>query len=220
MQYQALLFDLDDTLVDSHHEICLALECALVDLGVSLPAATIARMVDGSPLEVVWERVLAEQPLEAAFDAFAHGYRTHYMRDIGHKTTLFPGVVSTLHQLRSAMPTLQLAVVSNKSAQSVRPLLERLDIHAHFAFAIGCGGTAIAPKPEPALLLHAARELGCAAERCVMVGDTPFDVIAGKRAGMTTIAISHGMAEARELEAAGADHLIGSFPELLKLVLP
>jgi phosphoglycolate phosphatase len=219
VQFQALLFDLDGTLVESHNEICLALECALVDRGVSLPIPSIARMVDGSPLEVVWERVLAEQRLEAAFDDFAHGYRTHYMRDIGHRTTIFPGVVDTLHRLRAARPDLQFAVVSNKSAQSVLPLLERLDIHAHFAFTIGCGGSAMPPKPEPALLLHAARELGCTPEHCVMVGDTPFDVIAGKRAGMTTIAISHGMAGARELETAGADHLIGSFPELADIVL-
>jgi phosphoglycolate phosphatase-like HAD superfamily hydrolase len=109
-------------------------------------------------------------------------------------------------------------VVSNKSAQSVRPLLEKLDLHAHFAFTIGCGGTTIPPKPEPELLLHAARELRCMPAHCAMIGDTPFDVIAGRRAGMTTIAISHGMADARELEHAGADHLIHSFADLVNIV--
>jgi phosphoglycolate phosphatase-like HAD superfamily hydrolase len=204
VRFAALLFDLDGTLVDSHHEICLALARALADLGVALPFHNIERMVDGSPLEVVWERVQALEPLSADYGLFATSYREHYMRDIGHATSLFPGVVETLTMLRTAHPTLHFAVVSNKSAQSVRPLLEKLHIP---------------PKPDPHLLLQAARELACEPGRCAMVGDTPFDVLAGKRAGMTTIAISHGMAEAHELAHAGADHLIHAFSELGQLLL-
>jgi HAD superfamily hydrolase (TIGR01509 family) len=219
VRFAALLFDLDGTLVDSHHEICLALARALADLGVALPFHNIERMVDGSPLEVVWERVQALEPLSADYGLFATSYREHYMRDIGHATSLFPGVVETLTMLRTAHPTLHFAVVSNKSAQSVRPLLEKLQIDEHFAYTMGCGGTDIPPKPDPHLLLQAARELACEPGRCAMVGDTPFDVLAGKRAGMTTIAISHGMAEAHELAHAGADHLIHAFSELGQLLL-
>jgi HAD superfamily hydrolase (TIGR01509 family) len=219
VQFQALLFDLDGTLVDSHHEICVALECALLDLGVALPFATVRRMVDGSPLEVVWERVLAERAVDAVYEHFAQGYRQHYLRDIGHNTPVFPGVVETLNSLRLALPALKFAVVSNKSAQSVQPLLQRLDIHSHFAFTVGCGGTNIPPKPAPELLLHAARELGCEPARCAMIGDTAFDIEAGKRANMTTIAISHGMASAHELAHAGADHMIHTFAELAPIVL-
>ena len=111
MQYQALLFDLDGTLVDSHHEICLALECALVELGITLPFAAIERMVDGSPLEVVWERVLVEQTPEASYEHFAQGYRRHYMRDIGYKTALFPGVVDTLEALAASASRTELVLI-------------------------------------------------------------------------------------------------------------
>jgi phosphoglycolate phosphatase len=217
----ALLFDLDGTLVDSHHEICLALAQALLDGGFQMSFSEVQQLVDGSPLEVIWHKVHGA-PVEQNADAFlrfATSYRQHYMRDLGHASGLFPGVERTLATLCARLPATRLSVVSNKSASSVQPLLARFGIERWFALALGCGGTAIPAKPHPALLLHAAEQLEAAPDACVMIGDTVLDIEAGRRAGMRTVAVTHGMAARAELERAGADYLVDSFDELLDVLL-
>ncbi len=217
MRFSALLFDLDGTLVDSHHEICLALNAALVDLGLGLDFDRVEELVDGAPLEVIWDKLHPDptaRPAASELERFANAYRSHYMRDLGHASRVFPGVREALDELRTRFPHVPLGVVSNKSASSVSPLLEALDLHDRFALSLGSGGTSMAPKPDPALLLEAARRFACPPERCVMIGDTVFDIQAGKRAGMTTVALSYGMSPREALEAEGADHLLDDFGKL------
>ena len=218
MRVGALLFDLDGTLADSHHEICLALDKAMIDLGIGRAFAEVERLVDGSPLEVIWEKVTEQAPTSPDYARFVGAYRSHYMRDLGFKTRLFPGVVGTLERLRERSPALPLCVVSNKSEKSVGPLLARLGVDHHFSVALGAGGTDLPPKPHPALLLHAARAVGCAPHTCVMIGDTTLDVQAGKSAAMRTIALAYGMGLRDDLHAAGADHVIDDFSTIESLL--
>lgn len=222
MRFGALLFDLDGTLVDSHHEICLALDKALVEVGFALDFARVAQLVDGSPLDAIWEQLQDErvsQSKAAEYERFAQAYRQHYMRDLGQSSALFPDVRGTLEDLRAMLAPAGFSIVSNKSAASVLPLLVRFGIDHCFDLALGCGGTQIQPKPHPELLLHAASRLGIAPARCLMVGDTALDIEAGKRAGMSTVAVTHGMASREQLLAAGADHLIDSFADLRAIAL-
>lgn len=217
MRHALLLFDLDGTLLDSHHEICLSIEQALSDQGLNLGMARVRELVDGTPLEVIWQEVLrvdlgGSQPHdELAYQRFATAYRSHYMRDLGHATAMFPEVYETLLRIAAHEPRTLCAVVSNKSEATVTPLLERFGIDRFFDLALGCGGTTIPAKPAPDLLLTAARQLDCAPSACAMIGDTVLDVLAGKRAGMTTYAVSHGMGTRGQLIDAGADYVLDDF---------
>jgi HAD superfamily hydrolase (TIGR01509 family) len=217
VRFEAILFDLDGTLVDSHREITLALAKALADLGLCLPYEEAALLVDGQPLEHIWEVRLHGRLDQAArahgFAAFADAYRRHYMGSLGHATRVYEGVAAGLRRLRAHPAAPKLAVVSNKSAPSVRALLEVFGLHVYFDAMLGAGGTEHAPKPSPALLLHAASLLGAAPQRCAMVGDTALDIRAGRAAAMTTLAVTHGMAGAHEL--AGADYVVDDFAALL-----
>jgi phosphoglycolate phosphatase len=103
-------------------------------------------------------------------------------------------------------------VVSNKAGPSVPALLARFALTGFFDLMLGAGGSGHAPKPSPALLLHAASTLGVAPERCLMVGDTELDVRAGRAAGMATLAVSYGMGAHAEL--ADADVVLPSFAAL------
>ncbi len=141
------------------------------------------------------------------------------MRELRHATVFFPGVLDTLTYLRRGRPELALSVVSNKNAASVTPLLEVMGIAHLFDLALGCGGTALSPKPAPDLLLSAARQLGCEVARCAMIGDTALDVRAGKSAGMHTIGLSYGMGTRAQLEAEGALHILEGFDELRRVIL-
>jgi phosphoglycolate phosphatase len=220
VRFSALLFDLDGTLVDSHHEICLALEEALREVGFRLPFERVQSLVNGEPLEAIWRKLEhPSAPADSAYRHFVHSYRQHYMRDIGFASKLFPRVRETLAQLRTALTPARFSVVSNKAATSVEPLLARFELQHCFELALGCGETGLPPKPDPALLLHAAERLGAAPDACVMIGDTAFDVEAGKRAGMRTIAVTHGMGSRAELVRAEADYLIDDFETLARILL-
>jgi phosphoglycolate phosphatase len=223
MRFQGLLFDLDGTLVDSHAEICAALAQALATLKFSVPQSRVEQLVDGSSLEVIWDALSAD-PLTAPgpdvdFTLLTQRYREHYMRDLGHASALYPGVIPLLDALANEAHKPRCAVVSNKQTASVVPLLARLGIHSYFEQALGCGGTSIAAKPAPDLLLSAANLMQCEPARCAMIGDTSLDVLAGKRAGMFTIALSHGMGTRQSLVDAGADCVCEDFPQLAKLLL-
>lgn len=71
-----------------------------------------------------------------------------------------------------------------------------------------------ATKPHPEGIEKVLKKLGVKPDEAVMVGDLPADVIAGKKAGVLTIGISHGFGTQKELEAAGADKVVGSLAEL------
>ncbi len=221
MPFSALLFDLDGTLVDSHHEICLALDRALRDVGFSFSFSQVEALVDGSPLEVIWATLHPDLTLRADVSAYMHfvrAYRDHYMRDLGHASALYPNVIETLLSLQLARPGLRFAVVSNKSPNSVAPLLEAVGIASHFTVMLGCGGTHIPAKPEPDLLLAAAQELNCPAARCIMIGDTVLDIRAGRRAGMPTIGMAYGLGGRGALEKEGADHVLDTFEDLARIL--
>jgi HAD superfamily hydrolase (TIGR01509 family) len=223
MRFEALLFDLDGTLVDSHGEICTALAAALLELKLTVERTRVEQLVDGSSLEVIWEALCSDPRTapgpELDFTRFTLSYREHYMRDLGHQTALYPGVESLLRALSQAQTRPRCAVVSNKQSASVQPLLARLGIAAFFDLALGCGGTSVAAKPAPDLLLSALQTLGCAPERSAMIGDTSLDILAGKRAGMITIALSHGMGTHASLVEAGADYVCDDFAQLARLLL-
>lgn len=217
MAAAAWLFDLDGTLVDSHREIAIALQRAFVDTGLPYDLAQVERMVDGSSLEVIWQRIgRAPGP---QYEAFAAAYRSYYLRDIGEHCAVFEGVVATLSRLRRAQPSRSMAVVSNKAAPTVQPLLDALQLSDFFDLAHGRGGTNIAAKPDPELLLRTAQSLQCDPRQCVMVGDTVFDIQAGQRAGMATVAVSYTVQGRDTLLEARPDFLVHRFEQLASVLL-
>lgn len=129
-------------------------------------------------------------------------------------TTLFEGVDDTLRWLRSSgLPVL---VVSSNSIRAVwralhdggvADLVERvLGRHHHFEMD--------EMKPSPALIEAALRHVDGVAQRAFFVGDSPTDMLAGRKAGVLTIGVCTGKAGERELLEAGADACIASFADL------
>jgi len=111
---------------------------------------------------------------------------------------LKPGVKRTLQLLKDR--GMKIGIVTGRRSQGERKWLElrRLNIH-RFIDAMVTGAEAPA-KPSPDGLITCIQELGLSAEECVFVGDSRIDVMAGKRAGVRTIAVHSGVA-GRELLA-------------------
>lgn len=207
---QALLFDLDGTLIDSTADLAKSGNWLRVKHGLpALSTAQVASFV-GDGIEALCRRLLErpEGPIEEAIDEFKQHYHEHCLDE----TKLFPGVAATLEVLDAR--GYRLAVVTNKPERISRHILEGLGVGKRFVSVIG-GNSAPHKKPHPAPLLKACAELGCEPRRAVMVGDSRVDVEAGHNAGMPSIAILRGIGDQGQLLASYPDLILDSFDLLL-----
>ena len=217
MSYQCLLFDLDGTLVDSRADLATSVNLMLAELGRELlPTSRVLTFV-GEGARLLVERALAatgaRPPLAPETDSALQVFLRHYRKHLLDETRVYPEVEETL----SALRCLPKAVVTNKPYDLTVTLIEGLGLRSHFKVIFG-GDSLPERKPSPMMLLEAARACGAAPARCLMVGDTKFDVMAGRAAGMKTCGYILGFRGRTELAEAGADFLIERFSELRVLV--
>lgn len=215
IEVKLMLFDLDGTLIDSKQDLARSINLMLRDLGrPALDQDVIASFVgDGAPV-LVRRALAATDPERKEPDRELHRraldlMREHYEREMFLTTRLYPGVAETLAHFDSKPK----AVVTSKETALTERILERFGIARHFQCIIG--GDALAErKPDPKPLLEAASRLGGSASEAVMVGDAENDILAGKRAGAFTCAVSYGFRSAERLIEFQPDVLIDRFDQL------
>ena len=191
----AVLFDLDGTLADTAPDLVAALNRVRGDRGLpALPYATLrphashgARGLLGAGFGIA--------PGDAGFSGLRDAFLAHYEAALCVGTALFADVADLLAEIEAR--GLAWGIVTNKAARFTLPLLELLPPLAR-AGTVVCGDTTPHAKPHPEPLLHAARALGIAPERCLYVGDAERDVTAGAAAGMCTIVAGYGYIGAHE----------------------
>jgi len=217
MSYQCLLFDLDGTLVDSRADLATSVNLMLAELGRELlPASRVLSFVgEGARLlvEQDYGKLDSPPPLPRETDSALQIFLRHYREHLLDETRVYPEVEETL----SALHCLPKAVVTNKPYDLTVALLAGVGLRSHFKVVFG-GDSLPERKPSPMMLLEAARKCAAAPSRCLMVGDTKFDVMAGRAAGMKTCGYILGFRGRTELAEAGADFLIERFGELRMLV--
>ena len=217
MSYKCLLFDLDGTLVDSRADLANSVNLMLGELGrEELSSCRVLNFV-GEGARLLVERALAatqyEPPVAQQTDQALQVFLRHYREHLIDQTRVYAGVEETL----AALSYLPKAVVTNKPYDFTVALLEGLGLRSHFNVVFG-GDSLAERKPSPMMLLEAAKQCGVSPSACLMVGDTKFDVIAGRAAGMKTCGYVPGFRGRTELAEAGADFLIERFNELCVLV--
>lgn len=208
-----LIFDLDGTLVNTLEDITASVNFTLSRLGRPPVPMDRVRQIVGDGIESLMARALGDRS-EFLRDAVGM-YKVHHSRNLVVRSRLYPGVRETLEHFQ-AIP---LAVVSNKTIDFVRPLLEELGIAGFFRVILGAD-SGMPLKPEPDTLLHIMTTLGIGPGRTAMVGDGTTDMKAGKAAGVTTCAATWGFRTEEQLRALGPDHVIHSLPELKTLFSP
>jgi phosphoglycolate phosphatase len=131
---------------------------------------------------------------------------------------LFEGIEYLLNQLdQSKLPW---GIVTNKSERFTNPLTELMGLRQRAASTVS-GDTTPHSKPHPEPILHAARIANIDPNQSVYVGDDIRDIVAGKAAGMKTVAAAYGYCGCAEPpEAWGADFIIQTPQELLQIIFP
>ena len=214
---QAVLFDLDGTLVDSAPDLAAAVDRMRVGRGLaSLPLAHYRPMA-GAGARGMLGIAFDVSPEHAEFDALREEFFFNYEHCLTERTLAFDGVSDMLAGLTAC--GLPWGVVTNKAARFTEPLTRAMPLFAN-ASTIISGDTTAHSKPHPMPLLEAARRMGVAPERCVYVGDDERDIVAGLAAGMGTVAVTYGyLGKKTDTSAWGAHATINSALELLQLIV-
>ena len=209
----ALVYDLDGTLIDSRLDLAISVNAALADAGrAPKPVELIATYV-GDGIHVMLQRSF-EDATPAVLERALQIYRAHYRAHCLDHTRLYPGVRSTLEYFRHKRQ----AVVSNKPADFSRLIVVGLGLEDLLPVVIG-GDTAGALKPDPAPVQAALAALAVGAGQAVMVGDGLTDLEAGRRAGTRTCAVTYGLGEREVLAEGRPDYWIEDFPALRQLFI-
>ena len=210
---EAVLFDLDGTLIDSVSDIAAAANELLAEDGLGPLMVAQVRGIVGEGVRKLVERAYAAcgKPLTAgALDARHARMMQIYAQHLTNRTTLMPCAAEALSALRKAPA--KIAVVTNKPQAFSRIVLAHFGLAPLVDLIVG-GDTGPARKPAPDMLLYALAQFGVARSRGLMVGDGPADIDAARAAGIRSVAVSGGYTPV-PVEALGADLHIAGLAEL------
>lgn len=216
MGLQAVLFDLDGTLIDSAPDLGAAADKMRTDRGLpSLPPA-LYRPMAGAGARGMLGVAFGITPDHPDYDALREEFFANYERRMTELTFAFDGVAELLTQLHAR--GLAWGVVTNKSMRFTGPLTRGMPLFATARAVVGGDSTPHA-KPHPEPLFEAARQLALPPQRCIYVGDDERDVVAGLAAGMGTVAATYGyLGSQADTRQWGAHAHIHSPLELLALL--
>lgn len=211
---QAVLFDLDGTLVDSAPDLAAAADKMRTDRGLSSYPAERYRPMVGAGARGMLGIAFGMQPDHPDFAQMREEFFSNYESRLTLQTYAFDGIPGLLQELVGRR--LAWGVVTNKSERFAIPLTQAMPLFASAGTVVGGDSTPHA-KPHPEPLLEAARRLAVAPERCVYVGDDERDIVAGRAAGMYTVAAAYGyLGSNADIAQWGAHKVISSPQELLQ----
>lgn len=217
-QTQAILFDLDGTLIDSAPDLGRVANALRSEQGLAPLPLSDYRCMAGAGARGMLSVAFGMTPDHPDFPRLREEFFDRYEQCIHEQTEVFAQVEELIATLEGR--ALAWGVVTNKASRFTSLIVQRLRLFDRSA-AVVSGDTTPHAKPHPEPLLEAARRLTLPAGRCIYVGDDLRDVQAGKAAGMGTVAALYGYL-GRDAEATtwGADAAINTPLELLNLLDP
>lgn len=212
----AVLFDLDGTLIDSAPDLGAAADKMRTDRGLASLPLELYRPMAGAGARGMIDVAFGLSPADIRFEALKEEFFLNYEAALVKKTYVFDGVAELIECIcRSG---LKWGIVTNKSARFTVPLTRAMPLFST-AQAIISGDTTPHAKPHPEPLFEAARQLELAPARCIYVGDDERDIVAGRAAGMPTVAAAYGyLGTAADTAAWNADFTIATPSALLTLL--
>lgn len=184
MRYPTVLFDLDGTLIDSGAIILASFRHATrTVLEREIPEAELAALVGGSNIH---DQMRAIDDAQA--DELVRVYREHN-EPLHDQLEAFEGIELLLAELREQGR--RLGIVTAKRRKTVELAFAVLPLEPYFDVVVTSDVTE-RHKPDPAPVLAALDDLGASPGETAFVGDSPFDVQAGRAAGVFTVAVAWG----------------------------
>jgi phosphoglycolate phosphatase len=216
--YKGVFFDLDGTLADTAPDLVAAANQLLIARNLPPMQYEVLRPRASAGARGLIRGAFGIDTDHPDFIPLRDEFLSNYEKALLVNSVIFDGVNHLLDQLDSAK--LPWGIVTNKSERFTNPLTELMGLRQRAVSTVS-GDTTPHSKPHPEPILHAARLANIDPTKSVYVGDDIRDIVAGKAAGMKTIAAAYGYCGCEEPpEAWGADYLVRHPKELLEIIFP
>jgi phosphoglycolate phosphatase len=211
---EALVFDLDGTLVDTAADIHLVLADVLAEEGLPAPAPAAVRGMIGDGARALVERALAaatgKAPEPSRVDRLGARFRARYAEVPCRASAVYPGGRELLE--RAAAGGLRLGLCTNKPQEATEGLLAALGLSGWFGAVVG-GDVLPVRKPDPGHLAAVLAALGTPPARAAMVGDSRNDLLTARALGVPCVLVSFGYTAVPAAEL-GADAVVDRLEDL------
>jgi len=216
MPINAVLFDLDGTLLDTAKDLGMALNQLLRAHHLPLIPFEVIRPAAGSGCQGLLKLGMNMEPHDEHYSAFCEQLLNLYQYHLTDTTQLFPGMENTLTFLeKNGIPW---GIVTNKPAKYTDQLITYLQLDKRAACIIS-GDSLPNRKPHPEPILHACRLLQQAPKHCLYIGDSAIDIQACKAAGSPSLAALYGYIPSGENPRIwGADGYIEHASEIIRWI--
>jgi N-acetyl-D-muramate 6-phosphate phosphatase len=192
---QAVLFDLDGTLLDTSIDLSTALNRVLKARNLPPLPHTATRPVVGKGCKGMLKMALNIEEHQPEYSGLCQELLDYYFEHVCDTTQFFPGVEEVLQHLEKN--NIPWGIVTNKPKHLTAVLVEQMALYKRTQCIVS-GDTLSKAKPHPEPLLHACEILGQTPASCLYVGDAEIDIIASKAAGIPVLAALYGFISPEE----------------------
>jgi phosphoglycolate phosphatase len=211
----ACVFDLDGTLLNSLQDIANSANYALAQHGYPQWDIDQYRYFVGDGLQTLLQRALGDNYTPENRNRLINNFNFYYGTHYTDYTVPYPGVAELLNSLLEH--GMKLAVLSNKPDHFVKNIIKEMYPGINFSVIQG-KIEKFAHKPDPASLQNILEELQVKADDVLYIGDSNVDVYTAHNANLKVVGVTWGFRARSELEEAGADYVVDSPEDILKLV--
>ena len=216
--FHGVFFDLDGTLADTAPDLVAATNLLLVARDLAPKPYEVLRPHASAGARGLLQGAFGITPEHTDFIPLRDEFFLNYEKALLVHSKLFDGMDDLLKIMEEA--NLPWGIVTNKSERFTHPLTDLMGLRQRAVSTVS-GDTTPHAKPHPEPILHAARIANIDPTKSIYVGDDIRDVLAGKAAGMLTVAAAYGYCGCKEPpELWGADYLIHHPLDLLKIIFP
>ena len=218
MKYEAALFDLDGTLIDSVYDLYIAMNLTLSELAFPIVSQRLVESWVGNGIEMLVKRGLSGdmQVSEQLDDQLARKatelFYVHYEQQVGEYSVLYQHVETGLAALRNTPK----ALVTNKARRFTEKLLNKLALSEHFDVIV-CGDD-MPKKPSAEPLLFACKQLNVPVSQAIMIGDSKSDILAAQAASIDVIALTYGYNQGENLSDYNPQYLCDTFLDIIPVL--
>lgn len=209
MKVKAVLFDLDGTLIDSIPLIRLTFEKVFEDFKIPWANGEVLKTI-GIPL-----RQVAEKYAPGRVEEFLEKYSSFQQKKQREFIKLFPGTKEVLKTIKGK--GCLMGLVTSKRSSPTMFCLTHTEIKDYFD-AVITAEDVNTPKPDGEPVTKALKLLNARPEEAVYVGDSWYDIIAGKKARVLTVGVTWGMATHEQLIEHSPDFIASSWEEMLSIL--
>lgn len=207
-----IIFDLDGTLVDSREDIANAVNYTLQEVGLKKKSIQEIGSYIGTGVEDLIRKSIdgtANPFFEKALSLFTEYYKKHSTDN----SCLYPGIKEVLEYFKDKRKI----IITNRRYESAINILKALGIYDYFADITG-GENFGCLKPSSCPLEKAMHKLNVDREKTIIVGDMDIDILAGKKAGIRTCAVTYGIGRKEDIRRLKPDYIIDNILKLKEII--